>query len=73
MIYLAMKITRNFPQALLTILLTGLFPFSQEAQGQSGEVVLESPHGLSPEQSEWIIERIDLYDHKNNFSSDSIL
>ena len=53
-----MKITRNFPQALLTILLTGLFPFSQEAQGQSGEVVLESPHGLSPEQSEWIIERI---------------
>ena len=58
MIYLAMKITRYFPQALLTILLTGLFPFSQEAQGQSGEVVLESPHGLSPEQSEWIIERI---------------
>jgi len=53
-----MKITRYFPQALLTILLTGLFPFSQEAQGQSGEVVLESPHGLSPEQSEWIIERI---------------
>ena len=58
MIYLAMKITRYFPQALLTILLTGLFPFSQEAQGQSGEVVLESPRGLSPEQSEWIIERI---------------
>ena len=58
MIYLAMKITRYFPQALLTILLTGLFPFSQEAQGQSGEVVLESSHGLSPEQSEWIIERI---------------
>ena len=58
MIYLAMKITRYFPQALLTILLTGLFPFSQEAQGQSGEVVLESPHRLSPEQSEWIIERI---------------
>ena len=58
MIYLAMKIIRYFPQALLTILLTGLFPFSQEAQGQSGEVVLESPHGLSPEQSEWIIERI---------------
>ena len=53
-----MKITRYFPQALLTILLTGLFPFSQEAQGQSGEVVLESSHGLSPEQSEWIIERI---------------
>ena len=53
-----MKITRYFPQALLTILLAGLFPFSQEAQGQSGEVVLESPHGLSPEQSEWIIERI---------------
>jgi hypothetical protein len=58
MIYLAMKITRYFPQALLTILLTGLFPFSQEAQGQSGEVVLESLHGLSPEQSEWIIEKI---------------
>ena len=38
--------------------MTGIFLFSQEAQGQSGEVFLESPNGLSPKQSEYIIERI---------------